>query len=222
MPTTKSPQGQQQPYAAQLVTIYAEQYHAAGPLPIGVTTEPFPPAFPNGEPRVYTATATYPVTEGDWILTDPYTAQPLDVMSDAVFHARFEPPRPVQEIEGRWVCSVNTTIANPTNGQIRLNQPTVEATTVLALHKLTDENVDYSAALETAVLGDVIYIQSAKEAKNWARLTLTAEATRQEEAWYRVPVVWTEGSGQTFIEGNNKLLINLELSHRVDRTQVIP
>lgn len=215
-------QGQQQPYGEQPVILYGEQYHAAGPLPIGVSVDVAPPIYPNGEPRVYATTGTYPVSEGDWVITDPYTGQPTEVVSDAVFLARFEHPRPLQEIEGLWVCSVNTTIANPTNGQIRLNAPTVEATTVLALHKLTDVNVDYSAAMETAVVGDVIFIQSAKEAKNWARLTLTGEAVRQQEEWYQVPVVWTEGSGLSFIEGNNKLLINLELSHRVDRTQVIP
>jgi hypothetical protein len=215
--------GQQQPYSEKPPKVLGEQYLEGQPLPIGATTDfGEPPLFSDGQPRVLLPTGWVVLHLTDWVLTNDATGQPLGVVSDAEFAAHFEPPLPLQEIEGVWVCSVNTTIQNPTNGQIRLNAATVEATTIFALHKLTDANVDYSAALETAVVGDVVYIQSAKDARRWARFTLTADAARNEDAWYRVPVVWTQGSGQSFIEGNNKLLINLELSHRVDRTQVIP
>jgi len=162
-----------------------------------------------------------PMYDGDWVT---YTEQGAVAsrMTDDAFKLQWEPVRPVQEIEGVWVCSVNVTIQNPTNGQWRVNTPTVEAATILALHKLTDANVDYSAALETAVPGDVLYMQSAKDARRWARVVLAGEAVRTEDSWYQIPITWTQGSGLSFIEGNNKTLINLELSHRVDRTQVIP
>lgn len=215
--------GEQKSYTERPLKIYGEQYLTGGPLPVGVVIDPGdPPIYTDGQPRVALPDGWVVVHLTDWVISDGFTGQAIAVVSDAHFAAVYEPPRPLQEIEGTWVCSVNTTIQNPTNGQIRLNAATVEATTILALHKLTDANVDYSAALETAVVEDVIYIQSAKEAKNWARLTLTGAGVRQQDQWYRIPVVWTEGSGLSFIEGNNKLLINLELSHRVDRTQVIP
>jgi len=171
-------------------------------------------------PHLHMVLDLVPMSDGDWVVYDADGTRGR--LTDAAFQQQLEPLRPVEAIEGVWVCSVNVTIQNPTNGQIRFNAATVEAATVLALHKLTDANVDYSAALETAVAGDVFYMQSAKDARRWARVILTADAARKEDAWYQIPIQWTQGSGLSFIEGNNKTLINLELSHRVDRTQVIP
>jgi hypothetical protein len=216
-------QGAQQPYSERPLTIYGEPYLDGHPLPIGVVIDPGdPPFFSDGQPRVLLPTGWVVVHLTDWVITHRFSGQAVAVITQEEFGDSYEAPRPLQEIEGIWVCSVNTTIQNPTNGQIRLNAATVDGATIFALHKLTDANIDYSAALETAVVGDVVYVQSAKDARRWARYTLTADAARNEDAWYRVPVVWTQGSGQSFIEGNNKLLLNLELSHRVDRTQVIP
>ena len=46
--------------------------------------------------------------------------------------------------------------------------------------------------------GDVLYIQSAKDARRWARVNLTGYAVRKEDAWYQLPVAWAQGSGLSF------------------------
>ena len=86
------PQGNQQPHTERPLKIYAEQYTAAGPLPVGVSVEVFPPAFPNGEPRVYAATGhVYPVAETDWVISSRFTGQPVEVISAEEFAERFGP-----------------------------------------------------------------------------------------------------------------------------------
>ena len=83
------PAGQQQAVTERPLKVYAEQYTDAGPLPTGVSVEVFPPLYPNGEPRVYTATGTYAVVDGDWVITNRYTGQPIEVISDEEFSERF-------------------------------------------------------------------------------------------------------------------------------------
>jgi len=85
------PQGNQQQRTERPLKIYAEQYTAAGPLPVGVSVEPAAPIYPNGEPRVYATTGTYDVHEGDWIISSRYTGQPVEVISAEEFTERFGP-----------------------------------------------------------------------------------------------------------------------------------
>ena len=91
------PQGQQQQHTERPLKVYAEQYRAAGPLPVGVSVEVFPPAFPNGEPRVYTPTGVAPVHETDWIISHRYTGQPIEVISHEEMTERFGTGAPAEE-----------------------------------------------------------------------------------------------------------------------------
>ena len=83
------PQGEQQQYTERPLKIYGEQYHVGGTLPVGATAEVFPPAYPNGEPRVYANGRIYVLLEGDWVISNRYTGHPIDVISDEEFSERF-------------------------------------------------------------------------------------------------------------------------------------
>ena len=85
------PQGNQQPYSERPPQVYGEQYHAGQALPIGASVEVFEPAYPNGEPRVYAETGVYPLHEGDWVISNRYTGQPVEVISAEEFAERFGP-----------------------------------------------------------------------------------------------------------------------------------
>ena len=86
------PQGAQQQYTERPLKIYAEQYLASATLPVGVSTEVFPPVYPNGEPRVYATNGrVYPVQDTDWVISSRYTGQPIEVISAEEFAERFGP-----------------------------------------------------------------------------------------------------------------------------------
>jgi hypothetical protein len=88
------PQGNQQQATERPLKVYAEQYLEGGPLPVGVSTEVFPPIYPNGEPRVYTDHGTYALHSTDWVISSRYTGQPIEVISAEEYSERFGPGGP--------------------------------------------------------------------------------------------------------------------------------
>lgn len=85
------PQGNQSSHTERPLKIYAEQFHAAGPLPIGATVEVFPPIYAEGQPRVYLPGGVHGLIEGDWVISSRYTGQPVEVISAEEFAERFGP-----------------------------------------------------------------------------------------------------------------------------------
>ena len=85
------PQGNQSPHTERPLKVYAEQYHAAGALPIGATAEVAEPIFLDGEPRVYVGGQVVLLEEGDWVISNRYTGQPVEVISAEEFTERFGP-----------------------------------------------------------------------------------------------------------------------------------
>lgn len=84
------PQGDQQPYTERPLKVYGEQYVQGQALPIGVVTSAFPPIFAEGAARVYTANGrTYLIQPTDWVITNRYTGQQIEVISDEEFSERF-------------------------------------------------------------------------------------------------------------------------------------
>jgi len=83
------PQGQQQSYTERPFKVYGEQYLVGQPLPAGVSTDIVPPVYADGQPRVYATTGVYNLQDTDWILTNRYTGQPIEVISDEEFSERF-------------------------------------------------------------------------------------------------------------------------------------
>src|SRR5262245_13673534 len=91
------PQGQQSQHTERPLKIYGEQYRVGSPLPIGVTTAAVPPIWAEGDPRVYTADGrTLRIHETDWVITNRYTGQPIEVISAEEFTERFG-PAPIAE-----------------------------------------------------------------------------------------------------------------------------
>jgi len=89
------PQGNQQPHTERPLRIYAEQYLAGQPLPIGVVVDPAgvdgEPLFTDGQARVRTPAGWVVVTLTDWILSNRYTGAPVEVISAEEFAERFGP-----------------------------------------------------------------------------------------------------------------------------------
>jgi hypothetical protein len=83
------PQGNQTPHTERPLKVYAEQYTAAGPLPVGASVEVVPPIYTDGRPRVYANGHVYDLAEGDWVISNRYTGQPAEVISDEEFKERF-------------------------------------------------------------------------------------------------------------------------------------
>jgi len=83
------PQGQQTQHTERPLKVYAEQYLTGGVLPIGVSVDILEPVYPTGAPRVYTAAGPVPVHDTDWILTNRYSGQPIEVISAEEFAERF-------------------------------------------------------------------------------------------------------------------------------------
>jgi hypothetical protein len=86
------PQGNQSPHTERPLKVYAEQYLVAGgPLPVGATTEGHNPMYADGRPHVITATRVYELAVGDWVISNRYTGQPVEVISAEEFAERFGP-----------------------------------------------------------------------------------------------------------------------------------
>ena len=83
------PAGNQQMHTERPLKIYAEQYLAAAPLPIGVVV--VPDIYVDGFPRVYTPTRTYVVHDTDWVISNRYTGDAIEVISAEEFAERFGP-----------------------------------------------------------------------------------------------------------------------------------
>jgi len=89
MAAPKPPQGNQTQHTERPLKIYAEQMLASAPLPIGVLThaptgEETPPyALPGGIYR--------PVLDTDWLLSNRYSGDVVEVISAEEFAERFGP-----------------------------------------------------------------------------------------------------------------------------------
>jgi len=87
MPPPHPPAGNQQQHTERPLKVYAEQYLAAAPLPIGAVL--IPDLFTDGLPRVFTDTKTYELHETDWVISNRYTGKPIEVISDEEKQERF-------------------------------------------------------------------------------------------------------------------------------------
>jgi len=86
------PQGNQTPHTERPLKVYAEQYAAGVPLPVGAVTEyGEPPLYSDGLPRVLTAAGWRLLTLTDWVISNRYTGKPIEVISAEEFAERFGP-----------------------------------------------------------------------------------------------------------------------------------
>jgi len=86
------PQGNQSQHTERPLKVYAEQYLAGQPLPIGATTEfGDPPLFGDGQPRVPLPSGWVVIHLTDFVISNRYTGKPIEVISAAEFAERFGP-----------------------------------------------------------------------------------------------------------------------------------
>jgi len=85
------PQGNQQQHTERPLKIYAEQYLAGQPLPIGTITESLDPFYADSRPHVITADGVFELHETDWVISSRYTGQPIEVISAEEYAERFGP-----------------------------------------------------------------------------------------------------------------------------------
>jgi hypothetical protein len=81
------PQGNQKQHTERPLKVFAEQYLLAQPLPIGAVL--IPDLFTDGLPRVFTDTKAYELHETEWVISNRYSGQPIEVISDDEFSERF-------------------------------------------------------------------------------------------------------------------------------------
>lgn len=82
------PQGEQKQFTERPLKIYGEQFLVNSPLPIGVQT--MGPTGAPTPPYLVTAGGIYrTVVIGDWIISNRYTGQVIDAISDEEFQERF-------------------------------------------------------------------------------------------------------------------------------------
>jgi len=85
------PQGEQKQHTERPLKIYAEQY-LSGQLPIGAVIDPGePPIFQDGQARVPLPSGWVVVNNTDWVISNRYSGQPVEVISADEFAERFGP-----------------------------------------------------------------------------------------------------------------------------------
>jgi hypothetical protein len=85
-------QGNQKQQNEKPLKVYSEQYLEGQPLPIGTTTDyGDPPLFTDGLPRVALETGWVVVQLTDFVLSNRYSGQPMEVISAEEFAERFGP-----------------------------------------------------------------------------------------------------------------------------------
>jgi len=90
--TPYPPQGQQQQQTEKPLKVYSEQYLASAPLPVGATTETLNPVYADGRPHVILANGqVVELHETDYVISNRYTGQPIEVISAEEFAERFGP-----------------------------------------------------------------------------------------------------------------------------------
>jgi hypothetical protein len=90
------PAGNQSQHTERPVKIYAEQYLEGAPLPVGAVidfapTPDLPPLWSDGVPRVPLVTGWIALRLTDWVISNRYTGQPIEVISAEEFAERFGP-----------------------------------------------------------------------------------------------------------------------------------
>jgi hypothetical protein len=84
------PQGEQQLHTERPLKVYAEQYQAGHPLPIGAVINPGdPPVFTDDQPRVLLANGWIVLHLTEWVISNRYTGAALEVISDEEMAERF-------------------------------------------------------------------------------------------------------------------------------------
>lgn len=88
MPPPNPPQGNQQQHTERPLKVFAEQWNAGdAALPVGAVL--IPSLYTDGLPRVFTPTRTYLLHDTEWVITNRYSGQPVEVISDEEFTERF-------------------------------------------------------------------------------------------------------------------------------------
>jgi hypothetical protein len=80
------PQGGQQQHTERPTKIYAEQWIAGGPLPVGAVLIDL---YTDGLPRVFTPTQAYILHDTEWVISNRYSGKPIEVISDEEMAERF-------------------------------------------------------------------------------------------------------------------------------------
>jgi hypothetical protein len=95
------PAGRQAPYTERPLKVYGEQYVEGQPLPVGAVIDPIVagmPLYSDGQPRVPLSTGWVVVNVTDWVVSDPYSGEPIAVMTTIEFEARYGETRADAEV----------------------------------------------------------------------------------------------------------------------------
>jgi len=102
---------------------------------------------------------------------------------------------------GRYDTDTSTTMADPGNGQWRLNSTTNP--TLLALSKVTDTGIDRSVELLGLQAGDQILMQDTISPSSWWLFVVTGTPTNNT-GWVQIPIAVTQKADTIRSPGNNE------------------
>jgi hypothetical protein len=104
----------------------------------------------------------------------------------------------------RYDTDTSTTMADPGNGQWRLNSTTTP--TLIALSKTTDTGIDRSVELLGLKPGDQILMQDTINPTSWRLFVVTGTPTNNT-GWVQIPVAVTQQADTIRVPGNNEPFI---------------
>jgi len=106
-------------------------------------------------------------------------------------------------LTGQWRFDSTTTMANPGNGDIRLNNAVMASVTQIAIAELSNSGVDTQNYLATLRVNDTFYLQDEDDATKFGRFVINAPPT-DNGTWWQLSVTHVNsGAGGT--PSNNQI-----------------
>lgn len=106
-------------------------------------------------------------------------------------------------LTGQWRFDSTTTMANPGNGDIRLNNAAMASVTQIAIAELSNSGVDTQNYLATLRVNDIFYLQDENDATKFGRFVINAAPT-DNGTWWQLSVTYVNsGAGGT--PANNQI-----------------
>ena len=112
--------------------------------------------------------------------------------------------------ESIWNFKNVVTMADPSSGNVRVNNALFGSATAMAISKNDLNGTDRTPLLASLQIGDVIEVQDQTNAVNWARYNISA-AVINNSTWFQIPITFVTGSG-TNPGNNDNLLLTFNVS----------
>src|SRR4029453_14915577 len=107
-----------------------------------------------------------------------------------------------------WQYRTNTTINDPSDGNVRGNDLDLTLATALALSHKTEQGGDASAAIAALVIGDTFTMTAKTDPARWVRFDVTALPIAST-GWSSIAVVARASQTPTFTDAEEVTLLRI-------------